>query len=252
MQCNTAVVATTATTPTRDQGAARPKARLVLVTDSAPNNTLALIASGPAVNDPAGAPRLKPRVIDPHRTTANEAMAPFHRSSGAPRGDAETRCLASGGMGSPFRFALLLLLARCVRIWFSTGSLTCTALCLVAELALRHPRLRAIAHRFPATGLVIFTLELIWLEIPWTWTEAVDVIAQVAEMVIPAVIEPEIVVCPTCLGTGRDREAPAASADDNGTCPKCSSACRCGRTIAGPVSTSATAITARSDPTPRE
>lgn len=37
---------------------------------------------------------------------------------------------------------------------------------------------------------------------------------------LPAV-EPELVVCPTCLGTGRDPEAPAAIADDDGTCPCC-------------------------------
>lgn len=80
-----------------------------------------------------------------------------------------------------------------MRIWFSTGSLTFTGLYLLAEIALRHPRIRAIAHRLPVAGLVILALDLLWLEIPWTWTEAVDALAQVAEVVIPQLVAARVI-----------------------------------------------------------
>lgn len=194
-----------ATVPTSDQGADGPKMGLVLISPTATVAPFGAAPAEPAANDPAGAlPSKRPNAGD--RRGFRGVLSKSLRD----RGEAGSRCLASRGMGSPSRFALSLLplLARCVRIWFSTGSLTITGLYLLAELALCHPRLRAAARLLPAAGLAI---DVIWFESPWTWTDAVDALVQVAELVIPQLvtarlIEPELVVCPTCLGIGRGRD----------------------------------------------
>ncbi len=170
------------------------------------------------------------RTLDRHRTPTVGALTLFHRSNRAAHDDAGTRCLASPCM-SPQpqpRPALLPLLAPCVQIWFSTGSLTVIGLYLLVALALCYPRIRAAARWLPAAPLVRLALGLMGFDLHWAWTDAVDVIAQVAELVhvisqqVPArAPELELVVCPTCLGTGRDPEAPDAIADDDGTCPGC-------------------------------
>ena len=216
----TSTALTLATVPTSDQGADGPKMGLVLISPTATVAPFGAAPAEPAANDPAGAiPSKRPNAGD--RRGFRGVLSKSLRG----RGEAGSRCLASRRMGSPSRFALSLLplLARCVRIWFSTGSLTITGLYLLAELALCHPRLRAAARLLPAAGLAI---DVIWFESPWTWTDAVDALVQVAELVIPQLvtarlIEPELVVCPTCLGTGRDPEAPAPAAIvDGGACPR--------------------------------